>query len=101
MPRDEYELSVASGVDLAGNVLYVLDADDINAYGQQIKNVGQPVDADDAATKSYVDTNSAKNKTIAACLSSIFERDGSPVQLDAVQLGDVVSALSALYVAMK
>ena len=37
------------------NVLYVISSDIINAYGQQIKNVGLPELSSDAATKGYVD----------------------------------------------
>ena len=40
---------------MQGNVLYVVDSDIIDAYGQQMKNLGDPTDLSDAATKGYVD----------------------------------------------
>lgn len=37
------------------NVLYIVEDDKINAYGQQIKHVADPTEFDDAANKTYVD----------------------------------------------
>lgn len=35
--------------------MYVISSDYIEAYGQQIKNVAEPTELSDAATKEYVD----------------------------------------------
>ena len=53
--KDEYELSVANDCDLCSNVLYVVESDFIDAYGQQIKNISGPSDLSDATNKKYVD----------------------------------------------
>ena len=37
------------------NVIYVVSSDNINAYGQQLKNLAAPTDLSDATTKEYVD----------------------------------------------
>lgn len=37
--------------------MYVVSADYVETYGQQIKNVADPTDLSDAATKGYVDSN--------------------------------------------
>ena len=36
-------------------MLYVVDSDIIDAYGQQMKNLAAPTDPGDAANKQYVD----------------------------------------------
>ena len=51
--EDFYEKVITSS--LLSNELYIVSSECINAYGQQVKNVGQPVDLSDAATKEYVD----------------------------------------------
>lgn len=57
--KDEYELSAANGCDLCSNVLYVVESDYIDAYGQQLKNLSGPTDLSDATTKWYVDNATA------------------------------------------
>lgn len=66
--KDEYDMLVATnGSALCGNVLYVVDSDYIDAYGQVISNVvmspaGIPEKASnpsEAANKNYVDAISA------------------------------------------
>lgn len=37
------------------NTLYIISGDYLNMYGQQIKNLAEPVDVTDATTKQYVD----------------------------------------------
>lgn len=52
----DYEQLVASG-EVLSNALYVVSADYVETYGQQIKNVADPTDLSDAVTKGYVDSN--------------------------------------------
>jgi hypothetical protein len=37
------------------NAIYIVEAPNIDAFKQQIKNVAPPTDLSDAATKEYVD----------------------------------------------
>lgn len=37
--------------------MYVVSADYVETYGQQIKNVAGPTDLSDAVNKEYVDSN--------------------------------------------
>lgn len=53
---DDYHELVVNGKALS-NVLYVVENDAVNAYGRQIKNVADPTDLSDVATKGYVDSN--------------------------------------------
>ena len=55
LSSNEYQDLVVSGAT-SPSVLYVVQTDFINAYGQQMKNLDAPVDVNDAATKNYVDT---------------------------------------------
>ena len=58
--EEEYMAKVADGTLLKDGVLYVVSADHMNAYGQQIVNVADPTADQDAATKKYVDTEVKK-----------------------------------------
>ena len=42
------------------NMLYVVESDYIDACGQQIKNVAEPIDAQDAVTLKYAQDNFGK-----------------------------------------
>ena len=50
----DYFKLVAEG-KCQNDVIYVVSSSNINAYGQQIKNLASPTDLSDAATKEYVD----------------------------------------------
>ena len=50
----DYSKLVVEG-ECESNVIYVVSSDNINAYGQQLKNLAAPTDLGDAATKEYVD----------------------------------------------
>lgn len=45
------------GGEILSNELYVISADYVETYGQQIKNVADPTDLSDAVNKEYVDSN--------------------------------------------
>lgn len=53
--KSEFDAKVGSGSPLQGNVLYVVDSNVIDAYGQQMKNLADPTELSDAANKKYVD----------------------------------------------
>lgn len=53
--KSEFDAKVGSGSPLQGNVLYVVDSNVIDAYGQQMKNLGDPTELGDATNKKYVD----------------------------------------------
>lgn len=52
---DDYHQMVAAGT-VDNNIVYVVSSDNINAYGERIIEVAEPVEKTDAATKNYVDT---------------------------------------------
>ena len=56
--KDAYDLSVIDGT-LLSNVLYILQANYVDAYGQQLKNLATPTEQSDATPKKYVDDNVA------------------------------------------
>ena len=66
---DDYHAKVVAGTVLS-NELYVVSADFINAYGEQIKNLAAPELSDDAATKQYVDDVSAAATSDVAALQA-------------------------------
>ena len=53
--KSEFDAKVGSGSPLRGNVLYVVDSNIIDAYGQQMKNLADPTELSDATNKKYVD----------------------------------------------
>ena len=71
------------------NVLYIVSSDHVNVYGQQIKNVAQPTDLSDAATKGYIDSS------ISNSLSNFYKKSetSSAVELSSAltSLADVLS----------
>ena len=56
--KDAYDLGVI-GDTLLSNVLYILQANYVDAYGQQLKNLATPTEQSDATPKKYVDDNVA------------------------------------------
>ena len=70
LSSNEYQDLVVSGAT-SPSVLYVVESDFVNAYGQQIKNLSAPELSSDAATKGYVDErfNLISSNSI---LSSVF-----------------------------
>ena len=70
LSSNEYQDLVDSDATLS-NALYIVESDFVNAYGQQIKNLANPTDLSDAATKGYVDKrfNLISSNSI---LSSVF-----------------------------
>lgn len=58
--KDDYDTTVAlSGDTLSNNVLYVIDSDYEDTYGQQIKNLADGTDLSDAVNKRQLDAVSA------------------------------------------
>lgn len=53
--KSEFDAKVGSGSPLQGNVLYIVDSNIIDAYGQQMKNLADPTELSDATNKKYVD----------------------------------------------
>ena len=55
---DDYHDLIANvgheGSKFEPKTLYVVSSDELNAYNTQIKNVGDPIDENDAANKSWV-----------------------------------------------
>ena len=55
---DTYHSKVVDGT-LLSNELYIVSSDFVNAYGEQIKNVADPTDPEDAVNKKYADAEHA------------------------------------------
>ena len=60
--QEEYYrlVSTNNGAGIDPNTLYILSGTYSNNFGEQIKNVADPTDEYDAATKKYVDENCSK-----------------------------------------
>lgn len=70
---DDYHAKVIAGTVLS-NELWVLSADFVNVYGEQIKNLAEPTDDTDAATKKYVDDQiTAVDSDITSLTSDVKE----------------------------
>ena len=84
LSSNEYQDLVVSGAT-SPSVLYVVQTDFINAYGQQIKNLSSPELSSDAATKGYVDerfNQISSNSIISSIFNSISENGVSGITLD-------------------
>lgn len=56
LSSNEYANLLTSNA-LLSNAIYIVEDAFTNAYGEQIKNVGAPIDLSDATTKEYVDSS--------------------------------------------
>ena len=88
---NEYYQLVSSG-KCESNTLYVISSSNINAYGEQIKNLGMPELSDDAATKGYVDAQTSQLSNIG----SFITRDDAVQIAKDVFKSNLQSILSAL-----
>ena len=55
LTQDEFHERVLAG-NLPDNELYAVTYDDFNVYGNRVINIGDPISANDATNKTYVDT---------------------------------------------
>ena len=74
LPSNEYE-QLSANHQLLSNALYVVEDSFTNNYGKQIKNVAEPTDSTDVASKQYVD-NTISNIQIPTDLSSLSNSPG-------------------------
>ena len=88
--QEEYNQLVADDATLS-NTVYVISSDYIEAYGQQVKNLADPTELSDAATKGYVD-NAVQGVQIPTDLSAFTNSPGYllPSSITAILSGEVV-----------
>lgn len=100
----EYAQKVKDGTNLDSNILYIVSSDYIDAYGQQMKNLAEPTDLSDAATKNYVDSKvgtavqdvTVNGKTVVDAADHIAKINLSAMAFkDKVAISDLDTALSA------
>ena len=101
---DEYAKKVKDGTNLDSNILYIVSSDYIDAYGQQMKNLAEPTDLSDAATKNYVDSKvgtavqdvTVNGATVVDAADHIAKINLSDMAFkDKVAISDLDTALSA------
>lgn len=70
--KTDYEALALGGVTLSNNVMYVVESDYIDAYGEVFKNLSTvgATGTSDAANVNYVD---AKAQTVSAAASADIE----------------------------
>lgn len=73
MALDKFEGEIKSHVLLSDNQLYVVSSDYIEGFGQNLKHILKPVEADDAANKMYVDEELIKlNHSLSSTVNKQF-----------------------------
>lgn len=80
-------VNLVKNKECLSNVLYVVESDYINAYNQQIKNVAEPIDDNDAVTLKYM-KDSINNITID---DSIFVKKDELNDLIKQSLIDIIN----------
>lgn len=94
--KASYELSAVNN-ELLSNALYILSANYVDAYGQQLKNLAGPSDLSDATNKGYVDDKFAKVKTALADALTINIEATSNLSTTIDAVVSLRNVLTALY----
>ena len=87
--KDAYDLSVI-GDTLLSNVLYMLQANYVDAYGQQLKNLATPTELSDATPKKYVDDN------VAVASQALSDYIDEQVAIASEDLNDDLASISVI-----
>lgn len=74
LTEDEYH-ALTPEERAISNMLYVVEYEDDNMYGERIRNVADPVDNQDAATKKYVDSQMS-NVKVPTKTSQLYNDSG-------------------------
>ena len=82
------------------NQLYVVSSDFIDAYGQQIKNVANPIELSDATNKGYVDDKFDKVKVALADALTVSIEETSNLSTTINAVVSLRNILTALYTAL-
>lgn len=79
-----YQRHIGTGAALSGNTLYIIDDDYVSMYGRQVKDVDEPTDDTDAATKKYVDDEIATATdpdTLSVNVKNLVQTEGDVLVL--------------------
>ena len=87
--KDAYDLGVIDDT-LLSNVLYMLQANYVDAYGQQLKNLATPTEQSDATPKKYVDDN------VAVASQALSDYIDEQVAIASEDLNDDLASISVV-----
>ena len=102
--KDAYDLNVIGGT-LLSNVLYILQANYVDAYGQQLKNLATPTEQSDATPKKYVDDNVAVasqalsdyiDEQVATASEDLSDYVDDTVNVVSTDINDDLASISAV-----
>ena len=102
--KDAYDLGVIDGT-LLSNVLYILQANYVDAYGQQLKNLATPTEQSDATPKKYVDDNVAVasqalsdyiDEQVAIASEDLSDYVNDTVNVVSTDINDDLASISAV-----
>ena len=102
--KDAYDLGVI-GDTLLSNVLYILQANYVDAYGQQLKNLATPTEQSDATPKKYVDDNVAVasqalsdyiDEQVAIASEDLSDYVNDTVNVVSTDINDDLASISAV-----
>lgn len=96
LPVDEYSEKLIRN-DLCDNVLYIVDQDNLNGFGERVINVAEPESPYDAANKYYVDSKLGRALNYVASADSMLN-SASDIQSLKTVIECLKNAISAVAV---
>ena len=101
--KETFENQIISDTMLCANTLYIVQSDDVDMYGQLVRNVAEPLLSGDAATKNYVDSQDTILKsTIKTALTTISnvnltgDQTVATLSAEVVKIRNILSTLNSV-----